>query len=374
MARSGLIYGPTGSHKTTAVKHFSHYIARRTGKVTLLYCADGGGWSVCEPEIAAGMILPWRLDSDTMSLTEMRRASQGYWPEDPTETRPEYVNMLAIDWTKVGGIAVEGWTSMGRIIMRYLADKGIDVGGEKNRSRFEIQMTVSGTVKGEIFGSSTRGDYGFVQNMLSGLVMNWVSLPCDYVLFTALESRGEDEDRNLIYGPGIPGKKAVADSPQWVGHCIHAQDYAVRRTGPVPDPADPAQMIEGQISETVVRFHYISHPDSYTDGLFRCNSRVVPERIAELQRFYPGGYFEPTTHGYHAIASEAPEDCGFDQFLEVTDKLSQSASTNADLTAWREMLDVKLGRSKVPSQPQVKQVKTLTTNTNTTTTTNTTTQ
>jgi hypothetical protein len=123
-------------------------------------------------------------------------------------------------------------------------------------------------------------------------------------------------------------------------------------------------MVEGQISETIVRFHYISHPDAYTDALFRCNSRVVPERVAELQRIYPGGYFQPTTHEYHAQASEAPEECGFDQFLEVTDKLSQSASTNADLTAWRETIDGKLGRSPSHGQiQQAKQAKTSTTHT-----------
>ena len=55
MARSGIIYGDSGSLKSTAAKHFSHYIYERTGKKTLLLSMDGGGWGPMEPEIQAGI-------------------------------------------------------------------------------------------------------------------------------------------------------------------------------------------------------------------------------------------------------------------------------------------------------------------------------
>ena len=52
MARSGCIYSPTGGRKTSQVKDFAHYIARLTGKATLLLSTDGGGWDPCKPEVA----------------------------------------------------------------------------------------------------------------------------------------------------------------------------------------------------------------------------------------------------------------------------------------------------------------------------------
>src|ERR1700678_1774529 len=62
MARSGCLYGSTGTYKTTAIAHFSRYIAETTGKATLLLSADGGGWTPCDEEIAVEMIRPYRLD------------------------------------------------------------------------------------------------------------------------------------------------------------------------------------------------------------------------------------------------------------------------------------------------------------------------
>jgi len=51
MARSGVIYGASGTFKSTAGKHFSRYIYKKTGKATLLFSLDGGGWGPMEPEI-----------------------------------------------------------------------------------------------------------------------------------------------------------------------------------------------------------------------------------------------------------------------------------------------------------------------------------
>src|ERR1035441_1679943 len=82
MARSGCIYGSTGSRKTSQVKWFARYIADTTGKATLLLSMDGGGWSPCQPEVDAGMIVPFFCDPSFVPLPTLRRISQGYWPKD----------------------------------------------------------------------------------------------------------------------------------------------------------------------------------------------------------------------------------------------------------------------------------------------------
>jgi hypothetical protein len=240
MADSGCIYGPTGSYKTTAIAHLANYIAETTGKKTLLFSSDGGGWKSAQEEVDAGMISPYRCDSATIPLPIIRRISYGYWPENPDETDVSRVNFRPIDWTEYGGIAVEGLTSISTMLMRHLADKAIKT-GEEATSKFSMGIRVNGEVVNETFAGNSKGHYGFVQSQLYGMVMNFISLPVKYVLFTAHESKTEDDDRSTIYGPAIAGKKATALVGSWVGDLIHAQDFAVPRMVKATNPAKPCR-------------------------------------------------------------------------------------------------------------------------------------
>lgn len=336
MARSGIIYGGTGSQKTTQVKRFAHYIARKTGKATLLLSLDGGGWAPCEPEVQAGMIEPYRCETSVLPLVILRKISQGYWPKDTRETDPAKINLSPIDWSKYGGFAFEGWTSAGIVISRYLADQGINVGGE-DRSKpganmmFKLPGHVDGQLIEEKFGSTTRGDYKFIQNMLYGLVTNMGTFPCEYVLHTALESKTEDDDRSTIYGPAIEGKKGTSQCGAWVGDQIHAQDYPVPTTMKVPNIATGIAE-EQTVIETRVRFFFKKHPDPSTGIMFPAKPRVIPEKVKELDRRFPGGFFQPTPDGEN----------GFDAYLDFLDTLTVGQTDS--LRGWREKMDRKLGR------------------------------
>src|SRR6266852_1457333 len=328
MARSGTLYGGTGSYKTAQVKFFSRYIAKRTGKATLLLSTDGGGWAPCEKEVVAGMIRPYRCEAAVLPLVLLRKISQGYWPENPEETNPADINLIPIDWGEIGGIAVEGWTSIAQVVMRYLPDKGVSVGGEQRdkpgaNMMFTLPLHLNGQVVMESFGSKTRGDYGFVQRLLYGLVMKFISLLVEYVLFTALEAKTEDEDRSTVYGPAIAGKKATAECGAWVGDLLHAQDYTVPRTEHVPDPMDSTKTVEQVTMDTVVRYYFRKHLDPVTGIPFPAKTRVVPEGIEELNKKFPGGYFEPTT------------SWGIDRYLETVDELSIEREDDP-LRGWRE--------------------------------------
>jgi hypothetical protein len=337
MAQSTCLYGASGSFKSTQVKFFSHYIAETTGKSTLLFSADGGGWSACDPEVAAGMIIPYRADVATLPLQILRLISKGYWPEDPNETRPEKINMVPMNFTRIGGIAVEGWTSIGSVVMRYLPDNNISVGGEerdKKNMMFRLQLNVDGAIHTEQYGSNTRGDFGFVQRFIEGFVSNISSLPVRHVLHTALEAKTEEDDRSTIYGPSMPGKKATAQCGAWVGNLLHAQDYTVVRAIQVPNPQKPEEKMDSLVGENVVRVYFKKHPDPTTNIPFPAKPRVTPEKIAALEKVYPGGYFEPSVTN------------GLDSYLHLIDKLGTD-SGNA-LAGWREKMDQKLGRTQAP--------------------------
>ena len=347
MARSGCIYGPTGGLKTTQVKWLARYIAEKTGKCTLLLSTDGGGWSSCQPEIDAGMIRAYRCETANLPLPLLRKISQGYWPKDVDETSPARINLTPINWNEVGGIAVEGWTSIGQAIMRYLPDAGISVGGEDRKKpnanmAFDQAVQVEGQWVRENFGSNTRGDFGFVQRFVNGLVTNFGALPVEYVLYTALESKTEDDDRSTTYGPSIEGKKATAQCGAWVGDLIHAQDYPVVRQVTVPDPADPAKTITQQSVDLTVRMYFRKHLDPVTNLPYPAKPRVTPEKLADLYKRWPGGYFEPKVDGSDSLAT----------YLAFVDELGKGQADS--LRGWRERADAKLGRGpKVSVSPPI---------------------
>ena len=340
MAKSGCIYGPTGTWKTTQIKRFARYIAKKTGKATLLLSIDGGGWAPCEPEIKAGMIRPYHPETATMPMIILRKIGQGYWPKDSEETSPELINMVPMNYAEIGGIAVEGWTSISELYMGNLPDKGINVGGEDRNKLwgFSQQIHVDGQVVTESFRSNTRGDYREVQKDLHGFVQQLNSLPVHYVLHTALEARGKDDDGKTVYGPAIAGQKATGQCGPWIGDLIHAQEFQVVRSVEVPDPQDKNKKLLTSMVEPTVRYYFKRHLDQETNIPFPAKPRLSPEVIPEMEKRFPGGYFEPTMDGKNSL----------DAYLEEIDRLSEVAvDQDESLRKWRAEQDAQLGRNQV---------------------------
>lgn len=332
MARSGCIYGDSGTFKTTAIAHLARYIAEKTGKCTLLFSADGGGWGPCQEEVEAGMIKPFRVDTATIPLPMLRKVSQGYWPENPLEPDVSLVNFIPIDWSQVGGVAIEGFTSIGTMLMRHAADKNLKT-GEEGTTPFTMPIRVDGTIRNETFAGNSRGHFNFVQNQLYGLTMNFTSWPVEYALFTGHEKKTEDGDRSTIYGVAVPGKAITALIPTWVGDCIHAQDYQVERTVQVDKlGGKPGEKEDIKTVDTVCRYYFKKHPDPSTGIMYPAKPRVTHGAVRELDRAFPGGFFTPTP------------DKGFDEYLRVLDRLASESGQSDSLKGWRDKMDAKLGR------------------------------
>jgi hypothetical protein len=334
MARSGVIYGDTNTYKTTAGAHLARYIFDLTGKATVLLSADGGGWSPCQKEVDAGMIRPFRVDTATIPLPMLRKVSQGYWPVNPTEKDVSKIDFRPINWDEVGGAIVEGFTSIGTMLMRHAADRNLKT-GEEGTTPFSQPIMVNGEIKMETFAGSSRGHYNFVQNQEYGLTMNFISWPVEYVLFTGHEKKTEDGDRNTVYGIAAPGKAITALIPTWVGDCIHAQDYQVKRVIKAPKiDGKPGEMVEEDSVDTFCRYYFKKHPDPSTGIMYPAKPRVAHSAVAALDREFPGGFFVPTT------------EHGFDLYLKALDRLAASEGEDDDtLKRWRAKMDAKLGRT-----------------------------
>jgi hypothetical protein len=351
VAKSGVIYGDTGTFKTTAIAHLARYVADKTGKCTLLLSADGGGWTPCDEEVEAGMIRPFRVDTATIPLPMLRKVSQGYWPENPEEPDVSLINFVPVNWNDVGAVAIEGFTSIGTMLMRHAADKNLKT-GEQGTSPFSQPIRVNGVIQSETFAGNSQGHYNFVQNQLYGLTMNFISWPVVYALFTGHEAKTEDKKGSTVYGVAVPGKAITPLIPTWVGDCIHAQNYSVVRKvrvappGKVVSQCKPEELVETEVIDPFCRYYYKKHPDPDTGIMFPAKPRVAHRFVREIEKAMPGGFFEPT-----------PEH-GFDLYLKVLDDLVAQGKLKEDSTlqSWRAKMDAKLGRTTAPTKLEVARI------------------
>jgi hypothetical protein len=329
VARSGVIYGSTGTFKTTAVAHFAHWIAETTGKATLLFSTDGGGWEPCQEEVLAGMIRPYKCDSNYIPLPIIRRVSQGYWPENPDEESIEQVNFIPVNWQEIGGIAVEGISSISRMLMRHAADKNLKM-GQEGTSSFSQPIRVMGQLVNETFSQNSKGHYGGVQNQVLSLINNFTALPVSYVLFTGHEKKIDEPGVGKQFGLDVPGKAIDSAIPPMIGDFIHAQDYKVVEKVKVADSGVESGFREEETIRIRCRYYFVKHPDPDTGIIFDAKPRVTHSKVMELEKHFPGGFFVPT-----------PEH-GFDDYLRTVDKLAQDAAQSDSLRNWRERMDAKL--------------------------------
>lgn len=216
-----LIFGPTGSGKTSQLGELAWDDYKRTGKVTRLYTADKGGWDPVEAEVRAGIIDPVHLDG--INPWTFNAAVAGFIPgPGPNDA-----------WTrdgerdaKTGHVAFESLHGWGTLQMQDLAERAAgmgrpieNVGGE---SPIRFMKGLAGTPAGKDFiGSNNKSHYGIVQGNLRDLCWKSFLLPWD-VTWTTLDVRAEDkESSSPIVAPLLIGKAGSENVPSWFHQTFH---------------------------------------------------------------------------------------------------------------------------------------------------------
>jgi hypothetical protein len=202
--------------------------------------------------------------------------------------------------------------------MRYIRDNHIKIGPTEDAAQY--------TEGKEKFWTNVRSHYNAVQGEIIGRIRTFSALPVEWVIFTAHEAKGEDEEtRAAIRGPGIVGKAATDRIAKEVGDCLHFDRYVTTET--VVDKATGEKI---QIQRGKVKAFFTSHPDQLFPKItYKCKPRVPSGMMPQLLEKWPGGYFVPSL------------DDGLDTFLRFEDELIQRSVDPYRM--WKAGVDKALG-------------------------------
>lgn len=310
MAKSLVLYGDSGTFKTTALSHAAKYLYHKHKKPVRLVTAEESTPLI--PYVEAGIIQIIRLDQTIANpLSHLSKLSKGWWPSDKGQLMPPQGPLTAA-LAGVSAYFVEGLTSIAELVMRDC----------RNKARKISQDPIGTFVEdGEKFCAPAMSHYGFVQAVMLDRIVDFSALPVDRVIFTAHESKGEEEgSKNPIRGAGLVGMKGTDKIPKQVGSYIHAEYYNEELTTTAKN--------KDQITvyRPKVRYFFTSHPDQkFSQVTYPAKTRIPSASLPELLEKWPGGYFEPTLTE------------GLNLYLELEDRLT--SGTVEELVEWKAAQD-----------------------------------
>lgn len=278
--KADLLYGASGSRKTSNIGKAAEWMYNRTGKITRLITADGGGYDVLEAYVDAGVIKPLVILGWPHLLSNFDLLCQGYWPKNGVDTSKGFLKPSEQDWSNIGITAIEGLTSGGDQLMRYMTQNKLKVSQDPSYVYTDGDpVSTPGGTGVQSYAGSSPAYYGEIQNRLHDVVHKSHMIPCTKVIWTALEGRGEEEGTRIpIFGPAIVGKKSTGKATQWFGNSLHFEVMAKE---------DKKNELTGQIDVVAVHIMYTrTHVDPLTKMPFPCKHRAVLQYADEVQPFY----------------------------------------------------------------------------------------
>ena len=216
--RVELVYGLSGTGKTTWMARIARWIWENHRKQTRWYLGDGGGETLISlgVEEFVDIIRYPRWDHP---LETAVRVCEGWRPADPLDPRSPWNPPSAEDLAHIGCWVIEGLNSISDYMM------GMKPGGLAHRSSEGKMLNNDPAFKlddGKLsFGGNSRSHYGFTQRRILDLVERSGGLP-GYVGWTAHERFDEDEDRReKLIGPAVAGAALTGIIGKSFGNTIH---------------------------------------------------------------------------------------------------------------------------------------------------------
>jgi hypothetical protein len=208
-AKTDLFYGSTKTTKTSQIGRAAQYFFKKTGKPTLLYSADPGGWDPIQTLVDMGIVQAINVRGLSYAPETVDRLSQG-WIVEEGKLKPAPKGY----WDKFAVVAFEGLASMGEWCMDWYSLSGQKLGMNQSYANIKIGET--------IYHGVSQDHYGDVQSRLLRCVVNSNQLPVERVIWTSLETKGKDEiSGTAMIGPTLVGNKKVDRAGQYFGNMIH---------------------------------------------------------------------------------------------------------------------------------------------------------
>jgi hypothetical protein len=316
-AESSLIYGASRTYKSTELAEVALWIYEKTGHRTRLISTEISSQPIFRPYIEAGIVEAFWLQRSHHPRSALRKLIRGEWPVVQSTA-----NGPALGWRKwdakldqVGGYIFEGLTTFSELIMMDLVATGR-----------KINEDVVGMYdeEGEKLGASGRSHYMAVQGDIMFMLKEAPKAlfhasggTVKQIFWSAHQNKGQDEQKQTVYGPATVGKALTGAIQKEVGLLLHFEEVAETMN----------KVIGGKqttVQEKKVRAYFQSHPDPENPAvLWQAGPRIPPvgTAIRKLMDRWPHGYFELTLSPRQGVVD----------FLRFLDQL-QAGATN-DLRA-----------------------------------------
>ena len=312
MGETILLYGDSGSGKTSQIVKLAEYIYEKHRKITRVVTWDGGGSKPIEDSglIEAGVIKLINALNFPYALAVLKRFTRGEWIYKTKDGQKVFAPTPDAAWEKIGAYAFEGLSSTSDRLLDHISEQDEKV----------VFQNARYVEDGETIGTNNEGHYGLIQKEMHKAVIASKTLPVEYVMWTGHVSKAEDgRTRETAYGPQLAGKKKTLVAPGWFGSCLHIQTFE--------EPSEDSRYVE------ISRFaYYINHPDPQTGVKYLAKARCAASVVPELLELLPGGFVALT-----------PEQ-GIEQYLKALDQLRVAARDKTN--EWKRRIDNQIGEQK----------------------------
>lgn len=310
-------YGESNTGKTSQVPGLIEWVWRTYGKKTRYITANDGNFEPIKPYVQLGLAEIFVVSESFRNPQSMVRGlSKGGWlplrmAEITHQGKTKQQLLLSPrgeDLGEIGCYFLDDFSILVDRCMRSVVSSGRKI-GEDVVGKFEEDSALEAGEQ-ETYAAAGRSHYGFAQKFALDMLAAFRSLPVPLVVFSFHEGKGEDGDKNPVYGPSLPGKAAVSKIPQELGVLLHFQTE-VEKSG-----------------KLLYKAYYQKHPDDKNPMiLWPANPRVDASRLHLLEKRFPGGYvpLEPKVDGEAGEWKSSIVD-----FLEFRRGIAQPSKTLAE--------------------------------------------
>ena len=223
---STLVYGDSGTGKTTLGLSLVRYVHREFGKKVRMVLGDFQEGETLAPFLRSGLVEALDISQYPHCFELLSYLAMGHWPDPgglkdwPTKD-PKAIQSLKPStpetWKQVGGYIFDSLTGYCSLYMRNMEHRAAR--GEKLGQDPPITIK-DGTVN---VGGNSMAHYGFAQRRILDFVEKAKCLPC-HRLFTALETKAEDKTvagKAYVIGPEMAGKAMTPTIPKAFGNVFN---------------------------------------------------------------------------------------------------------------------------------------------------------